>query len=577
MPFNLNLLQKAGCIFFSLSLCPFFISGQNLESIGKEKPLTVTGGVSLNQVFYSAAGIDSRRDPYSYFATGNINFSLYGWSVPLSFSFSNQNASYQQPFNQYSVHPTYKWVTAHLGYNSMTFSPYTVNGHIFLGAGVDLAPEGKWKFSALYGRFLRAVQPDTTNSTTPSFKRMGYGFKTTYGDGGNFIELTLFHAQDDIESIRYVPDSLGILPEENLVISIGAGKTLFENFILKGELSSSALSRDLRSAETNSSEPLSKAGFLYTPRLSSSYYKAFKTSLDYQQTGYTIGVAYERIDPEYRTLGAYYFNNDMENITLNVSASILREKMNVAFSGGTQRDNLDKSKISTMRRLVGSLNVNYAPSEKLNLSLSYSSFQTFTNIRSQFVDINQLTPYDNLDTLNFTQVSKSASASVMYMLGSSKKRRQSLNANLSVQNASDEQGGVEQNSGSKFYMMNTSYSLNLVPQNLTFSLALNANVNESPAFSVKTIGPTGSVSKTFLQKKLRTTLSASLNNTYTNNNHSGKIMNSRLSGSYTIQKKHNLNVSMVSVRRSTNSETASKSFSEFTGTVGYSYSFGTKR
>lgn len=578
MPVNLNLLKKAGCILFSVSLCPFFTSGQNLETIGKEKPLTVTGGLSLNQIFYTAAGIDSRRDPYSYFASGNINFSLYGWSVPLSFSFSNQNSAFQQPFNQYSVHPTYKWVTGHFGYNAMTFSPYTVNGHIFLGAGVDLAPEGKWKFSALYGRFLRAVEPDSTrDNITPSFKRMGYGFKTTYGDGGNFIDLTLFHAKDDITSIRYGPDSLGILPEENLVISIGAGKTLFENFILKSELSSSALSRDIRSEETNSSQPLSKAGFLYTPRLSSHYYKAFKTSLDYQQAGYTIGVAYERIDPEYRTLGAYYFNNDMENITLNGSASILSGKMNVAFSGGTQRDNLDKSKISTMRRLVASLNVNYTPSEKLNLSFSYSSFQTFTNIRSQFVDINQLTPYDNLDTLNFTQISKSANISAMYTIGSSKTKRQNLNVNLSVQNASDEQGGEKQNSGSRFYMMNTSYSLNLVPQSLTFSLALNANVNESADFSVKTIGPTASVSKTFLQKKLRTTLSTSMNNTYTNDRHTGRIMNGRLSGSYSIQRKHNINVSMVTVKRNTNSETASKSFSEFTGTIGYSYSFGAKR
>jgi len=550
---------------------------QNLESIGKENPLSVTGGVSLNQVFYTASGIDARRDPYSYFASGNVNFSLYGWSVPLSFSFSNQNSSFQQPFNQYSVHPTYKWVTGHFGYNSMTFSPYTVNGHIFLGAGVDLAPEGKWKFSALYGRFLKAVEPDTLRNVTPSFKRIGYGFKTSYGDGSNLVDLVLFHAKDDIGSISYVPDSLDILPEENLVASISAGKTFFTNFIVKAELSTSALSRDTRAEETESSHPLGKTGFLYTPRLSSSYYKAFKTSLDYQREGYTIGVAYERIDPRYRTLGAYYFNSDMENITLNGSASILQGKMNVAVSAGTQRDNLDKSKISTMRRLVSSFNVNYIPTEKLNLSVSYSSFQTFTNIRSQFVDINQLTPYDNLDTLNYTQISRSATATAIYMFGTSKEKRQSINFNFSVQNASDEQGDVEQNSGSKFYMMNTSYSLGLTPQNLTLSIALNGNINETADFTIKTIGPTASVSKTFLNKKLRAMISTSINNTYTNSRHSGRIINGRLSGSYTIRKKHNLNVSMVMVNRGTNSETVSKSFTEYTGTVGYSYSFGTKR
>lgn len=150
---------------------------QNLETIGKEKALTVSGGLSLNQIFYAANGVALRRDPYSYFASGNVNFSLYGWDVPLSFSYSNQNTAFQQPFNQYSIHPTYKWITGHLGYSSMTFSPYTVNGHIFLGGGIELAPEGKWKLSALYGRFLKAVEPDTltAQNVVPSFKRMRKG------------------------------------------------------------------------------------------------------------------------------------------------------------------------------------------------------------------------------------------------------------------------------------------------------------------------------------------------------------------------------------------------------------------
>ena len=115
-------------------------TAQNLEMIGKEKPVKVTGGVSLSQILYSSSGIDSRRAPYSYFASGSLNFSLYGWNIPLSFSLSNQNVSFQQPFNQFAIHPTYKWISAHAGFISMTYSPYTVNGHLFNGGAVDLAP-----------------------------------------------------------------------------------------------------------------------------------------------------------------------------------------------------------------------------------------------------------------------------------------------------------------------------------------------------------------------------------------------------------------------------------------------------
>lgn len=551
------------------------IYAQNLESIGKEKPLQISGGASLNQIFYSVNGIESRRDPYSYFASGNVNFSLYGWSVPLSFSISNQNTSFQQPFNQYSLHPTYKWVTGHFGYTSMSFSPYTVNGHVFLGGGVDLAPEGKFRVSALYGRFLKAVDPDTAieNNSIPAYKRMGYGVKASYGDGGNFVDVIMFHAQDELNSVSFSPDSVGVLPEENLVMSISAGKTILRKLLLKAELAGSALSRDTRSAEADHKNALAKPKFLYTPRLSSSYYKAFKTSLSYQQDGYSLGVAYERIDPLYRTLGSYYFNNDLENITANAAVSLLKGKVNLSGSGGTQRDNLDRSKVSTMRRMVGSLNIGYAPTQKLNFTGSYSNFQTYTNIRSQFVDINQLTPYDNLDTLNFTQISQNATLTTMYMFGADEKKRQSVNLNLTFQDAADKQSVAAQNSGTQFYNVNAAYAMNLVPQNMMISASFNATLNESPGNSSRTLGPTGAVSKSFFDKKLRTTLSSSYNNSYSNGQKTNSIINGRFNASITLQKKHNVNFSMVVLNRGSSREGAAQSFTEFTGTLGYSYSF----
>lgn len=570
-------MQRRCAVIWSVVLCTCIsLRAQNLELIGKEKALKVTGGISLSQVVYAADGIDSRRDPYTYYASGNVNFSLYGWSVPVSFSVSNQQTAFQQPFNQYSVHPTYKWVTGHLGYASMSFSPYTVNGHIFLGGGVDLAPEGNWKLSALYGRFLKAVEPDSLNenAATPAFQRMGYGAKASFSSKGNTVDIIFFRARDNINSIAYVPDSLEVLPEENFVVSLGAGTTLAQHFVVRAEIASSAMTRDIRADKTSTDNALGKVKLFYQPRLSSSYYKAFKTSFTYQEGQYSLGVAYERIDPGYETLGAYYFNNDLENITANGAVSILQGKMNVAISAGTQRDNLDNNNVSTMRRFVGSANVNYVPSQKVNLTVSYSSFQSYTNIRSQFTDINQLTPYDNMDTLNYTQISQSLNAMVMYMLSSAKEKRQSINCNLSVQDAADKQGGVTQNSGSRFYNLNTSYSLGLTPQSLTVSVAFNGNVNESPSISTKTFGPTVSVSKQFFDKQLRTTLSTAYNNSYTNGQKVSTIINLRVGSSYAIRKKHNLSLSLAGVRRASNTEATAQTFTEFTGTLGYSYAFG---
>jgi hypothetical protein len=568
-----------------LLICSFsticqLVTAQNIESIGKEKPLSLSGGVSLNQILYTAKGIPNRRDPYSYYASGNVNLSVYGWSVPLSFSYSNQNHSFQQPFNRYSMHPTYKFITAHVGYVSMSFSPYTVNGHIFLGAGVDVIPEeGKWKLSALYGRFLKAVEADTLNPNAqlPSFQRIGYGFKASYGDARNFVDFTMFHARDNVNSISFIPDSVNVLPQENLVMSVGAGKTFFKNFLLKGEIANSALSRDVRAPGAEQSNLLAKTGFLYTPRESSSFYNAYKASFDFQQEWYTIGIGYERIDPQYRTLGAYYFNNDLENITANATTSILEGRMNIAGSVGTQHDNLDKSKVSTMRRAVGSINVNYMVSQRLSFTGSYSTFQTYTNIRSQFVNINQLTPYDNLDTLRFTQITKNATLNSMYALSANKVRRQTLNLLLSYQGASDTQGDVPSNTGARFYNVNTAYAMSLVPQNLMISLSVNGTVNNGGAINTKTYGPVASISKSFFDRKLRTTLSSTYNNTYSNGANINRIINGRLSGTVSIKRKHNINLSTVMVHRQNRIESSTaKSFTEFTGTLGYAYAFGIK-
>lgn len=266
---------------------------QDLESIGQEKPLRISGGVSASQIFYAASGAEARRDPYSYFLSGNLNFDLYGWSVPLSFSFSNQNLSYQQPFNQYGLHPTYKWITGHLGYASMNFSPYTLSGHLFKGVGVELSPEGEFSFSAMYGRLQKAVEadssPENVSAQQPAFKRMGYGFKINYKNSGDYVDLILFRAKDEVNSLAYIPAREAIMPAENLVMSIGAGKMFFDRLLLSAELAGSAFSRDVRSAESPGQSPYSWMSFLYTPRSSSSYYKAFKSGLSYRGGFYTVG------------------------------------------------------------------------------------------------------------------------------------------------------------------------------------------------------------------------------------------------------------------------------------------------
>ena len=552
------------------------LNAQNLESIGNRQAVKLSGGFNVNTILYSASGIESRRDPFSYFLSGNLNFDIYELVIPVSFTYSNQSSSFQQPFNQYCLHPKFRSISADIGYTSATFSPYTLNGHVFNGISAKVAPEKrKLSYHVVYGRFSKAIKYDSLHVDVDdaAFRRMGYGTKLSYKNNSDYADAIFFYAKDDLNSIQqdFLPEELK--PEENLVLSARFGKSILKKLFFEIDYSSSALSTDLRSGEItpdnftiyNSTAPV------FETRTSTSYNKAFKSKLSYKLKKYTFGVSYEQVDPEYRTLGTYYFNNDLENITGNATALLFQGKVNLALNAGVQRNDLKNRKISKTKRFIGDVNISYKATEKLNFSGTYSNVQTFTNIRSQFVDINQLTPYDNLDTLDFTQVSQSASFNTNYLIPSkdAKKIRQSINLNTNYQVADDTQGGVEQESGSQFIASNISYSLNVIPKNIGGALSFNVNQSRMAIMNVTTLGPTISIRKSLFDKKLKISGSSSFNTTNSNGENTGQFLNFRFSSNYSIKKKHRFQLSFTTVNR----VSATKQFTEYTGSLSYNYSF----
>lgn len=77
----------------------------------------------------------------------------------------------------------------HAGYRNVTFSPYTLADHTFLGGGVELNP-GLLTSGAVYGRFNRAMSSSIADpNIIPSFKSTGYAFKVGYGKSNNYVDL----------------------------------------------------------------------------------------------------------------------------------------------------------------------------------------------------------------------------------------------------------------------------------------------------------------------------------------------------------------------------------------------------
>ena len=548
--------------------------GQDLTKIGADNPIGISGGVSINQIFYTVSGLDNRRDPYNYYLGGQLTLDIYGLSLPFSFTYSNQQSQFRQPFNQFSVHPTYKWVTGHFGYTSMAYSPYTMNGHIFEGAALDLKPTNNWEIGVMYGRLQRAIISDTTdtNAQPSTFERFGYSIKLKYGYQLNYATLILFKSWDDASSLPSSSIDEEITPEENLVASLGFSKQLFKSLVIQGEYASSALTRNINDPETDTSaEPLANLGGLFTPRTSSAYYSAYNTSINYQAKTFTIGVRYEYVGADYRTHGAYYFNNDFYNISANTNLSLMRGKAKVNASLGMQQDDLENSKISGSKRVVGSVGLGLSASERLNFNVAYSNYTTFTNINRDYIDVTFLTPYDNLDTLNYSQVAQNASIGANYIISQKKDVQQSVMANLTIMETHDVQADLTQPSGSNFFTFNGGYMHSIMSIGLNLSAMLNFQRNDDPTVTTTVIGPSVTASKMIVNKTIRTSFAIAYNN-FRTGSLGGYTLNSRLMMSYRLKKAHNLQASIISVQRQRAGENETMS-SELTGSLGYNYSF----
>jgi hypothetical protein len=569
------------CFFHALVLLMIGVSAgtttlycQNLENIGKGRFFGLSGGITASSVLYNADGIDGRRDPYNYFFSGNLNLSIYDWSVPFIFSYSNQHVAFRQPFNQYGLSPTFKWLTLHVGYRSMIFSPYTVSGHVFLGGGFDITPSANIRISAFYGRLQKSVKEDTLQqNNSPAYKRMGGGIKVTVGNEKNFVHVIVFKAHDDPHSLSRPPEHSHISPEENLVLGSGFGISLMERLSLKGEIASSAMSTDIRSERMRGPDLYEKLGFAFSTRTSSSFYHAYKAAFQYSGGQLAMALAYERVDPGYRTLGAYYFNNNMETISLNGSGTAFKKKARVNGQVGIQRNNLDNREISTMNRLSASINASYQASKRFLCSVMYSNFQTVVNFRSDFNYLNQVSPYENLDTLNFRQITRHATMNANFVLNQSKERRQNISANLSLQKTADVHGLADQRAGAALYNFNSAYSIVFEKRRVNVNAALNGNYMRSTMHVSKIYGPNISIRKTFLGRKLSANASISYNNSFTNDLRTGKIMNLRVSGNYTFRHKHQFDLNVSRVSRLNSQIETQEGFSELTAHVGYSYNF----
>lgn len=548
-------------LFFPISLYT-----QNIETVMESPPVMSNGGINISHIFNYSPDSVSNYDDYSYYLSGNLNTTLWGIvNLPIFFAYTNNQttANLPQPFNRFSLTPSYKWAKAHIGYSSMEFSPYTLSGHEFLGGGIELTPENGLRIKALYGRFNKATKPDTFN-TEPCFQRIGGGLMVGYEHDRFDISGNVFKARDDIESIDISENEINnsLTPSDNLSGSMMLRIKLPKGVVFSGEYGISAINHDISRTDSIGGD-----NFLFENEGDVSVYHAYQTSISQSSDLGTIGATYERVAPNYKTFGAYYFTNDYENITANLSTTLFK-KVNISMDAGFQKDNLENQKTNTSKRAIYSANILSPITKKLTLGASFSNVESYVHIRDIYDEVTRSNQYQNIDTLSYTQINMATSINGNYILKSSKKQRQNLNMVFSYQEASEQQEDDLRFVGNRIYNSTISYLFSLIQLRFNLSATVNHNYNDMPQQTLQLISYNLSARKVF-GENFRTAFTGTYSNSFNSDGALSNIINLRLSGGYNLKKRHNFNLSLAMI----NNNTTRGHSTHYSANFSYSYTF----
>ena len=502
-------------------LCFSLLFGLSLTSRAQDRqtivdPLTVSGTVGT-QLTSSWNNADLHyNSPFSTSTYANMTFNVYGISIPMSVNLINVSAeqfTFPRPTFTINFRPIWKKFTFHFGTSAMNFSNYTYNGISFDGVGLEYRGD-KFRFGGFYGNFNHATtfrtQLDDRDAiqflsdsllglnnvaytTFPQFKRKAYAAHIAIGSLRNYVDLSLLHAADDLNSLPpqwymynvyssdvidttlFVRDST-IKGKENLALGLKGHFTIGKWVTFESNLGASLFTPDITRDEVVLEEGsegaavanniiggLRKSG-LYNLRYGSEIRFAGDAMLNLNFSPVSATFTYRFVQPDYTTLGANGFNQNSQTFGGNLSTSLFNSIAFLTLNGYLQRDNMDKKQLFTNQ--VGSYTVSWNNSfgESVALSILYNG------VTQKQLDGVMEVP----ESIRINQITHSFDLSPSYTLSLNNDHTFSLNFNL-LQNKNLN----KQMEGMSFDVTTTSYGVGYDVYLTSSRLSLNANYDYS--------------------------------------------------------------------------------------------------
>jgi len=576
MMVNLNWTKPVG-VFLTLVCLADRANGQDIEGLKHAKPVKFSGGIDARGIFAQTSDSVKRYPPSSFLMSGNVNVNIYGVDLPFSFSFANKNRQFAQPFNQFGLSPKYKWVTLHGGYRNITYSPFTLAGHTMLGGGIDLRP-GNFRFGFMYGRLSKATVVDTlTRSLTPvSYTRKGMAARIGYGSDKSFIEFSVLKARDDSNSLKVnkaiYDESLlpNAFPGENLVTGVSNRLTIAKKIVFESDAAVSLYTRDITSGlhiDSVDANPIVKSlRDIINVNGTSDLSTAISASLAYKEKNVQLKLQYRRIDPNFKSMGAYFLNTDVENYTFAPSVRLMKNRLRLSGSIGWQNDNLLKLKSATSNRVIGSLIAGLDITNRLGVDVNFSNYSINQQANTTLFH----------DTLKITQTTYNFSVTPRYILATSTLTHVGIFSfnymNLNDFNTSYTMDQMARTLNNLNLL--ASYQLKINKAGTGAGISLNWTELKSDLISDKNYGITLNGDQPFLKNKLVVKTSVSLLQSVRDEDKS-RLLNANLQGRWQFIPKHFMVVQGYLINNSPDDANSVKQrqYTETRTEIGYMFNF----
>lgn len=563
-------MKTLGLIFILFLILSMTLSAQDLGDFDRENPVILSGNLSIGSSLYQAYGRENRRSPFAYFITASPTIKLYGFDIPISFTYRDQQGSISNPFNRLSFNPSYKWAKLYLGRNSFQLSPYVLSGQLLNGYGVELTP-GKFRFTALYGTLENPLaQIDSIvggGIILPNYKRTAASVRIGIGGNRNSIDLIGFRAKDLINEsdLGAINDEL-VKPEENIVLGTEARFSPVKFLKFHLNIGASAFTANQSStsitAIDSTSELLNRVNDAFTLNLSTRVQFAGDAGVEFDFKNLGFGFTYKRVDPFYKSLGTFYFLEDYENYTANIRFKVLGGKIRFKGRGGIQKNNLNNLRNYTRQRNILNMNLSLVPSRNFSTIVRYSNFQS--DRTPGFFNVN--------DSIRYAQTTSQYSLTPIYSFGDT--RRSTIQASLNFQELLDISTGESEARTIDNYTVNLTYSLQMRKSGTGANLSILGNRNEIEERISDRLGGSVGLSKRLLDKKLSLTSSVGYFQNNLNGVYDGNSVTGRVGVRYRNSRKYSISANLNYLNRSS---VSALSFSELRASIRSTILFNTKK